>query len=1207
MSREPYLRTARKLLVALLFAVLPMAAQTGLGTVKGTVTDSTHAVIPNANVLLTNSATGVADRVQSTAVGAFYFGAVKPGPYKLAVEVSQFKKWTTAFTVEVGQTVTVDPALEVGGEGTSIVVVDAAPIITTDGGQVSDVKDALRIHELPLNGRQISQLFSTSAGVEGGSAPRVNGMKVGSTEMLLDGVSLLSRFGGGLSSAQPGLDTVQEYRVESAGSSAQYTQPSTVTLMSKSGTNELHGSVFETFRNNFGGLVARARQDGNSTPPKYIRNEYGASAGGAIIKNKTFWFASYEGMKLRQKTYAETQMPSADIWNGDFSGATNTNGQAITIYDPLTSQADGSRMPFAGNRIPTDRLSTIAKTMQTVSAPPNVPGANPWTDINFTTYYPLKTDFSTYTGKIDHVFSEKDSISGRFTKSLNEFSQAGGRYGFPPNGVTNANGTSAQESGLYSIFARWNRVFTPTLLNEFQASGNRAPNHQGTLADSTNWATKLGLPNPFGATGWPTIYTDDSAFFYYGGWDSDNKRNQNMTAYQVEDNVTWIKGTHTLKFGFRGRKELNNVQELQQAEGSHDFYHQWTALYDAASDGMKGLTGSGLATLELGLPTTLRDKYNRGYFYFRQAQVGLYAQDTWRVSPRLTLDYGIRWDRWAPYQEKYNRMVNIDLDTYANTFQVITPGNATMESLPGVPSAVLATYQARGLSWTTADQAGFPSALLNPDNLNFSPRLGLAYRINDKNVLRVGYGTYHWTMPLGQILQTSRTNPPLNLTFMNDLASNNNVNTPNYALTHAPQPSAYADQATVDINGAQILGGDPLQMMPWDARNWKDATMQTWTFTFERHLMKETALRLSYIGNHGSNLEQRWNWNSVEADYNYATRTGLARPSNTNLMRANPNWDGSYGYTAHNGYSNTHTLQAELERRFSNGLSFQTFYTFARSLSTSDADGSSSGNGGMNNVGKGDGAGSTFMVPQNINLPGVPNLTPDQLLRLGYSNSSAVPSHHVRWNGIYDLPFGKGKKFGNTASGVVNTLIGGWQIAFNGDWRSGFWMGVDTSMFLFGDPSISADQRPVMTVFNKQQRLWFKGYFDPTKANIDITQFVPVDPNQRVFRQLNPADGNNTVPVRLANGQIFMANYSANMVNWNARNFLKGPGAWNQDASLFKTIPIRERYRLRLTGDFFNAFNHPNDNSPNQKTGLQDLSRQSNAPRTIQLSARVEW
>jgi hypothetical protein len=230
-------------------------------------------------------------------------------------------------------------------------------------------------------------------------------------------------------------------------------------------------------------------------------------------------------------------------------------------------------------------------------------------------------------------------------------------------------------------------------------------------------------------------------------------------------------------------------------------------------------------------------------------------------------------------------------------------------------------------------------------------------------------------------------------------------------------------------------------------------------------------------------------------------------------------------------------------------------------------------------------------------------------LRLGYANSDSVPSHHVRWNGIYDLPFGKGKKFGNGAGGALNGLIGGWQIAFIGDWRSGNWMGVSSGLYLFGDPSINADQRLVMNIFGHPQRLWFRGDFDPTQAtSVDpskLTQLVPLDRSQRILKPLG-SNFDNKIPQALANGTVVQTSIGENL-NWNARNFFRGPGSWNDDLSVFKNFSIRERFRIRLTADFFNALNHPVDVAPNSATGLQDLSTQANSPRIIQFSLRFEF
>ena len=1190
----------RTCLVALIVVAgaLPLVAQTGLGVVHGTVLDQSQAIVAGAQVTLLNTETGVAQAAKTTEVGAYYFGSVRPGHYSVTVEVARFKKWVGNLILDVGQSAVVDAALEVGNITDTVTVSDAAPLIETEKGSLSDVKDATRIHDLPLNGRQVANLFSLTAGVESGGNPRTNGMKVGSTEMTLDGISMVDRFTGGVAQVQPGLDIVQEFRFETAGSDAAFSRPSSVSLVAKSGSNQWHGDAFETFRNNWGGLVARARQDGN-TQPKLIRNEFGGLVSGPVVKNKIFFMYSYEGMKLRQQNFAQTQVPNAAIWNGDFSGMTDTSGANYVIYDPLSTKADGTRTPFLGNMIPAGRIAPISKVMQGITPVPTNPSANPWVTPNFTVYYPLTQDYHSQTAKYDQVFSAKDSMSVRWTNSDQRNVRSGGRFGFPPLGCSDCGGTGLSTFGLTSVVAREMHVFRPTLMNEFQASVNRSPNHQGELSDSTNWANKLGLPNPFGSVGWPSIYTSDSQFLYYGGWDAGNPRDQKLTQYQLDDNVTWIKGKHTMQFGFRAREERNNVREMQQAQGSHSFYSDWTGLYDPAGQSQVPYTGSGFASLELGLPTYLSNQFNRGYFYFQQKEFGSYFQDSWKVNRKLTVNLGLRWDKWTPYTEKYNRLLNLNIaGLTATNMQVITPYNTAMETIPGVPSAVLAAWATRGLTWTSASKAGIPGALTPAENKDLGPRLGIAYQLNNKTVIRASYGMYYWPMPLSQILQSSRTNPPLNLRFENNVAIQNGNNYV-YAVSSVPAASDYVGQATV--SATQVSSG-AAAFTAMDYRHWSDDRMQTWTFVIERQIAKNTSLRASYIGNHGSGLEQRWAYNDPTSIFNYRAATGVIGPNNADLRRLNPNWSGQA--IEHNGYSNTQSFQFEFNHRFSYGLTAQAFYTYAHAMSTTDSSGNSSGDGSIT----ANGAGYSFLVPMNGEILGNPNMTDAQRLRLGYTNSGDVPPQHVKWNGVYELPFGKGKTFGKNANTWLNQLIGGWQLAFIGDWRSGTWMGVNSGFFLFGNPSISKGQRVTTDIFGLHQQVYFKGFFDSSQAKTNaaaVQALVPINFAQRVLTRVG--NNNNLIPQTLANGTVVNTSVTSGMINWNARNFFQGPGAWNEDLSMYKSFTYKERYKLRLAGDFFNAFNHPNNINPNTTTGLINLGQQSNAARIIQLSAKFEF
>ena len=1195
------------LLAALLISItVPAFPQSGTGVIRGTVFDSARAAVPNAKVVLVQTSTNISRQTTTNELGIYLFTSVPLGQYKITAESQGFKKYSADVSLAAGQTAVVEPVLEVGSVDTVVEVTGAAPVITTESSEVGSVKDNVRIQQLPLNGRSITNLFDLTPGVEGGGNPRINGMKVGSTEMTLDGVSLVDRFGGGMSRVQPGLDTVAEFRIETVGSGAQYSRPATVTIVTKGGTNQFHGALFETFRNNGAGLVARRRQDGNSAS-FLARNEFGASAGGPVFipkvydgRNKTFWFAAYEGLRQRQKSYYEDFVPTEALWSGDFSGVIDGNNNRYTMYDPMTTNAAGTRTPFVGNKIPTARLSAFLGTMKSVThAPTN--SENVHLGVNMVTYYPIKTNTNNITIRGDHNFNEKNILTGRFTHSKRNYTQSGGVYGAPREDITNGYGTSRNDADVYNASLRYTKTFTPTLISETLFAVHRSPKSSGTMADNTEWANKLGLPNPFGAGGWPTMYAGaDYDWNTYFSWDADNRKDEMLTAYIFQPNFTWVKGAHTMTFGGQVRYEQNNIRELQQAMGSHDFSGAFTAQYDPDSDGALAYTGGGLASMALGLGDYFSAQYNRGYFYFRQKEIGAYIQDTWKVTPRLTINMGVRYDLWTPYVEKFNRLVNLDLKTLGSVFQVVTPFNVTMEQMPGLPPSLLDSWKLRGLTWKTAESVGMPGNLIPQDNNNFSPRVGFAYKLTPKTVIRGSYGEFFWTMPLSQILQASRSNPPLNLRYETPVSSLDG--TGSYGFRTAPGPNLYIGKLTIDTTGIVTLPASARSMVPMDPENWRDGRAQNWHFTIEREIMKNTSFRLSYIGTKSTGLEQKFGVNNREAEYNYVARTKLAPPSNRDLLRINKDW--SIGNaTNKTGFANSNSIQVEAERRYSNGLAMQWFYVFNRTLTTSDAGGFTSGGGSINST---DGVSQT---PENIQLLGGGNLSYDERLRLGYQNSTNIPAHHMRYNGIYDLPFGKGKKFGGSANRALDALIGGWQTAVIGEWRSGYWRGVSAGEYLFGNPSLTEEQRLVMTYGGRTRRLWFAGDFTPTNAtNVDQTALQALVPLDRAKRIMHPVGSNfaNQIPQLLSNGTVRNTSIGET-VNWNSRAFFKGPGAWNADISAFKNFSITESVKVRFTADFFNAFNHPNDGNPDATTGLQDLAVQTNDPRTIQLSLRLSW
>jgi Carboxypeptidase regulatory-like domain/TonB dependent receptor len=1227
-------------LAALALIALPAFPQTGVGTVSGTVHDTSEGVVSGVKVIITNTETGISRQAETSPEGIYSFSSLPIGAYRLTAEKQGFETWAGTLTLNVGQSATVNPVLRLGSINSVVEVKDAAAPIETTRGVIGDVRESSQIRDLPLNGRDVGLLFGLTAGVESGAGgARVNGMKVGSLDINLDGVTQVDRFGGGIVRVRPGIETVQEFRIETSGSDASFAQPATVIMATRSGTNQLHFAAYEYNRDNTVVAPTRMRTDPVDVQvPHLIRNEFGGYVGGPVViphlyhgRDKTFWLFDYEGLRDHERSDPLFPfVPTAAMWNGDLSNAIdfatpcNPSGPNCTpagyapiiIYDPTTTDPNTfQRQPFPNNQIPGPLNQTAAALKALTALPTNNNNPFDFNNPNFTSTYPNISRTNTYTIKVDQNFTDKDRLSVRYTKSWLNSALEGGYFANPID-TSSGMGTSANDYYVHNVHANYTRTISSTWLNELLVGVNRSAVHYGTSADSTDWPTKLGLPNPFNATGWPTMYTCEAggcnAFF---GWDSDNVHNQNLTSETLDDNATWTRGKHTVQFGFRGRREQNNVRENQQAQGSHEWDPAYTTNWDPTAFNAATDTGSGFAELLLGLPDYLSNQYNRGYFYFRQTQLGVYVNDRIRLTPKLTLSLGLRWDYWTPYTEARHRLV-VPYNP-ESTFEVVST-NVPVDQIPGIPPAVLTSWATTGLTWTTAKSVGYPSNLFRSVPHDFGPRVGIAYQINRNTVIRGAYGRYYVGMPLSLILQSTRNNPPLNLRFENNAFNNTNV--PGgaggcydgvYPYISKPSPSDYLPAATVDINQPRALSPFGNAATYWDPRAWDDEHQQTWNVTLEHELPAQIGMRMSYIGTYGGNLEQQFSIDPREPVFNYVTRTGLQPPAQSNNLRAVPGW-GLIGIN-HTGFSHDHSAQLEVRRKFANGMSFQWFYTYVRALTTTDPGGFSDGNTSVNGgggTGRFGGSGGAT-VPENIELLGEPNLSYNQRLRLVYFNNTTIPPHRITFNGIYDLPFGRGKRFGNNISTPLNYVVGGWQLAAIGSWNSGLWMGVSPSLVQTGNIRIPSDKRATVTLGGTDLfRQWFAGNFNPSSVTaVSGTVAAPA---------VRPAGPNcsggfvGQLAVTLGNGSCFNAPFSG-FYNPDSRVNFIGPGAWNDDISIYKHFNVRERFDIRFAADFFNAFNHPNDVPPSNVSGFQNLGLQINdparglQPRIIQFSLRMEY
>src|SRR5215510_7482240 len=363
-------------------------AQTGTGGIQGTVKDASGAAVPGAKVTITHTPTTRQYNTIATEVGFYIFPSVQTGPYQMTVEAPGMETWKGELTLQVGQIAEISPALKIGATATEVTVAgNVSPMVTTTSPTLATVVERARIEQLPLNGRFIQNLIYAIPGFESSSVPRVFGLRF-ATELLQDSAILINRQWQTIPARPPGLDTIEEFRAETSNSSAKMNRPGTAILTTRAGTNQIHGSVFETARNSGIG-VSRAREDFYLKPPHLVRNEMGASLGGPIYvpklyngKNKTFFFFAYEGYRLRQASTRSVSMPTPAMRQGDFSGLIDSQARRYTLYDPLTTGANWVRQPFPNNQIPIGRESPLAKYLYNITPAPTHPGVNPLADAN---------------------------------------------------------------------------------------------------------------------------------------------------------------------------------------------------------------------------------------------------------------------------------------------------------------------------------------------------------------------------------------------------------------------------------------------------------------------------------------------------------------------------------------------------------------------------------------------------------------------------------------------------------------------------------------------------------------------------------------------------------------------------------------------------------------------------------------------------------
>lgn len=1214
-----------RLIAAIVLGALPCLPQASTGSVSGTVRDQSGAVIPGASVSLTSTATNVTSRTITNEAGLYRFPGVVPGPYRLAVEAPGMQKFEAHLTVQVQQSAVVDVMLRVGATVAEVVVQDVTPLVTVDSPTLGRVLERLRIEQLPINGRFVTTLLQTVPGMEG---TRAWGLREGSHEMVLDGAPMSDRLWGGTIRRPPGLDTIQEFKVENNASSARFTRPTTIVLSTRSGSNEFHGSLFETHRNNAIGK-ARRRQDFYSKPPQLIRNEFGASAGGPLWlpkiydgRNRTFWFFAYEGFRNISPSTWSASVPTEAMRRGDFRELVDAQGRQFRIYDPYSTNPvtwERQQVSYQGqlNVVDPSRISPLAKYLFGITPLPTHPHINPLVDRNWWGTAPGFTRQWTTTTRMDHRFSDRDQFYARYTQGdLYTFSQD---WNLPM--LNQVPGSVRRLTPNKSLALSWVRTFSPTFFNELLVSGFREIWWKGTGEPGVKYADQLGLPNPLDVPGWPGLYDTGLSGYVF---ETDNTQSSPFTYVILDNNSTKIVGKHELQFGFHYRyDQLNVLPDQQQNQGNHSWATGATMLYDPTTARTNPLatpfTGHNLANMFFGV-MNYSNQFVRGYFYMRAREYAIYFQDNYKVTPRLTLNMGLRWEFWPAFREKNKVLTTFDPNQKAI---VLGTDLETMYRLGATIPSIVNRLTSLGARFITWKEAGLPQTLMDSTARDLGPRLGFAYRALDGSrsfVVRGGYRICYFPIPLRPWTARMRSNAPLTARFRTSLTdpalSPDGIG--NYGMRSVP--TVIAGQNSRDVvrldNPAGLTRGSV--NASYFARHQPDPRVQDWNLTLEKEIMPNTVFRAGYVGNHGSHLEQFYRYNEQTPEYIWYVTTGERLPTGEYSGVARRYFDkvvyGTIEEYRKTGWSNYHGAQLEIERRYSNGLAFQLFYVVGNALAA----------GGQEWSG-------TSVIPElNQFLPGLVPTDLDARNRfLNYQRDTSIPKHRVRWNWVADLPFGRGKWLGRNAGGLLDRLVGGWQIAGMGWLRSNYFA-LPTGIYPTGEKiEIYGYKYPIEDCTSGvcwPGYLWWNGYipanrinsYDPVTGKPNGIMGVPE--NYRPAGQpLNPWPkypdrndpmypyyGTNTVWVRLKDGTLQRTTFDVGLHPWR-QQYLPGVRQWNLDASLFKTIPITERVRIRFNADFFNVLNMPGNPNSIGSNGMLSTRTSGQAARELQLTLRVSW
>ena len=962
-----------KLRVLVVMAVLVLSpvwilGQVSTGTITGEVTDSSGAIVRNADVRITDVGKNVTRTVVTDSAGLFSAPNLLPGQYRVEVVLAGFQAQSkVGLVLSIGQTITTNFVLQPGSQQEKVTVVDLAQqLIATTTSSLGEVVPEKSVQDLPLNGRNFENLIPLAAGVapaaQGALAPGVstglydiNGARSAGNSFLIDGADVVPAAAGSVD-ILPNLEAVGEFQVLTSNFSAEYGRAlgGVINAHLRSGTNSFHGSLFEYFRNDF--LDATPPFAPSKLPYKF--NQYGGSFGGPILKDKLFFFGDYQGERIRQSGTSRSSIPlvseatptngfydySSDCAaaGGSFVGGVCSN-PAGQIYNPF----DPARAPFPNNQIPANLADpTVALMFSLLPAPNCTPGSATCPASNYITSTASPLNQNSADVHVDYEPRAKDRLSfGLVYISGNN--NATPLYGQRLGGSSNLieqNLTNNQR--LYTL--NYTHVLSPTAVNEFIFAYSRdlSDGPPGAAMQYESSIKGLGglntSPNAAQTNGFPLLYSLPIGTNMGAGLGGPFYNTFNVP--QIADNFSWVKGRNDFKMGFLGRfREFNLLQSLI-SRGLYIFFP-----YETGSSFVGGDT---FASTLLGVPLESERQIVPQEFGERVKEYGAYFQDNLKATKRLTLNLGVRWDLYRPATEAHNRLSNFD------------PATVTMV-LPGT--------------------SGVSASTLDTNYHNFSPHIGFACALtaDGKTSLRGGYGISYLalvTQAVGTTTDRLNQNTPFAFTAVN-VDVGNILGPPGNTLVSDGIPIVIPSNPTIPPVGSSVTYVPKSQPTPYE---------QQWNLDIQRMLPGDVLFDVAYVGSAGVHLTGLTNLNQ------WAPGTSQAASPispNVSVVSALVNVE----------QSNYNGLQVKVERRFSSGFGLSASYVFSRSIDNGSVTAQPTAASGAQ--------------PQN---------SFDFAAERGPSDWNAT--HRAIISYIYELPFGAGKRFMNSSNPAVNGVLGGWQI-----------------------------------------------------------------------------------------------------------------------------------------------------------------------------------